>query len=200
MPTAKREPQLRAANGRFAPRAANGGSAARETRSIAEATTLARDKGVLQVRRQRRGSWDEETRETFLATLAATANVLKSCRAVSMTPPGAYQLRKRDPVFRAGWSAALREAYQQLELTLLDRSINGHERPVFYGGAIVGKIQHYSDGLAIKMLAHHRLIGGSGERIAPSAEALAEAQARVLARFDADRLTRMRDAAPGGSD
>jgi len=159
----------------------------------AEGMVIGADKGGPQIRRKMPGCWDQAKRDAFLDTLAATANVLEACRAVDMVPAGAYQLRKRDPEFRAQWKAALTEAYQQLELTLLDRSINGHERPVFYGGEMVGKIQHYPDGLAIKLLAHHRAIGRTIDSTGPSPEALAEAQARVLARFDAARLIEARD-------
>ncbi len=161
---------------------------AAERTVVADGMELGRDKGVLQVRRQKPGSWDNKRRETFLATLAATANVLESCRAAGMTAPGVYQLRKRDPEFRAQWSAALREAYQQLELTLLDRSINGRERPVYYAGQMIGAIHHYPDRLAMNLLMHHRAAGASGDQTATSPEMLAEAQTRVLARFDAKRL------------
>lgn len=154
----------------------------------AEGMTIAADKGSLQVRRKKIGCWDNARRELFLDTLAATANVLEACRVVQMTPTGAYQLRLRDPEFRAQWKAALKEAYQQLELTLLDRSINGRERPVFYAGELVGKIHDYPDGLAMKLLAHHRAVGRTIDSTGPSAEAVAEAQARVLARFDAAKL------------
>lgn len=170
------------------PRDAQGRWIPRERTAVPDGMELARDKGVLQVRRQKPGSWDDKKRETFLATLAVTANVLESCRAVDMTAPGAYQLRKRDPEFRAQWSAALREAYQQLELTLLDRSINGRERPVYYAGQVIGAIHHYPDRLAMNLLMHHRTLGASTDRVAVSPEALAEAQTRVTARFDAKRL------------
>ncbi len=160
---------------------------------LPEGMVIGADKGGPQIRRKTPGCWDHAKREAFLDMLAATANVLEACRAVDMVPAGAYQLRKREPEFRAQWKAALTEAYQQLELTLLDRSINGHERPVFYGGEMVGKIQHYPDGLAIKLLAHHRAVGRTIDSVGPSPEALAEAQARVLARFDAARLIEARD-------
>jgi hypothetical protein len=161
--------------------------------AVPDGMELARDKGVLQVRRQKAGSWDEKKRETFLATLAATANVLESCRAVDMTPAGVYQLRKRDPEFRAQWQTALREAYQQLELTLLDRSINGRERPVYYAGEVIGAIHHYPDRLAMNLLMHHRAAGAPADRAGPTPEMLAEAQARVVARFAAKQPIERQD-------
>ena len=175
------------------PRDMQGRFIPRERTVVPDGWELARDKGVLQVRRQKPGSWDEKKRQTFLSTLAVTANVLESCRAVGMTAPGVYQLRKRDPEFRAQWSAALREAYQQLELTLLDRSINGRERPVYYAGQVIGAIHHYPDRLAMNLLMHHRGAGTSGERATLSPEMLAEAQARVVARFDAKQLIETQD-------
>lgn len=175
------------------PRDTHGRFIPRERTVVPDGWELARDKGVLQVRRQKPGSWDEKKRQTFLSTLAVTANVLESCRAVGMTGPGVYQLRKRDPQFRAQWLAALREAYQQLELTLLDRSINGRERPVYYAGQVIGAIHHYPDRLAMNLLMHHRVAGTSVERAALSPEMLAEAQARVVARFDAKQLIETQD-------
>jgi hypothetical protein len=114
---------------------------------------------------RRRERWTIERQTRFLTELAATANVSASARAAGMSEACVYRLRQRSPEFREAWSLALREGYEKLELMLLDRALNGVEKPVWYGGKQVGSITEYSDRLALTLIAAHRasVRGGSAE-------------------------------------
>lgn len=69
--------------------------------------------------------WTKARQRDFLEHLATTMNVRASARAVGMGEQGAYRLRARDEAFRAGWSEAIAEAYERLELQMLRRAIGG---------------------------------------------------------------------------
>lgn len=73
-------------------------------------------------REPREYEWTEEKRDTFLAMLAATAHVGKSCRAAGRTPSGLYRLRLRDPTFAERWDAALDMGLAQLKAMLIRRA------------------------------------------------------------------------------
>lgn len=91
---------------------------------------LAANKGVATARRAAAGGrataargWTKAKRREFLEHLAATMNVRGSARAVGVSEQSAYRLRARDEAFRAGWRAAIAEAYERLELEMLRSAI-----------------------------------------------------------------------------
>jgi hypothetical protein len=102
------------------------------------------------------GGWDEAKQAAFLEHLALTANVSASARAVGQCERGVYKLRQRSSGFRAAWAAALREGYAKLELMLLDRAMNGTEKPVFHSGVKIDVMREYPDATALRLLAAHR--------------------------------------------
>lgn len=132
---------------------------------------------------QRHDGWTPNRRALFLQALADTCNVTMACHAAGMSSGAIYPLRKRDPAFRAQWTDALREGYSRLEAALLDRAINGIERPVMYGGKQVASVQHYSDAWGMKMLAHHRVVAASTDPGSISPDVAAEARAKIEARI-----------------
>lgn len=109
-----------------------------------------------QSRREREGSWTAVKRAEVCAKLAETCNVRASCRAVGMSEPGFYKLRRRDAAFRAECDRAIAEAYFEIELLMLQRQKVGVKRPVFHGGKKVGTVTHYSDAVALALLRAHR--------------------------------------------
>lgn len=117
-------------------------------------------------RKIKRESWTADKKRTFLAKLAATANVSASIRAIRMSESAVYRLRQRSPEFRAEWQAALREGYARLELMVLERAMNGTQKPVFHAGQQIGSVTEYSDRLALTLLTAHRdaVIGGAAAR------------------------------------
>lgn len=112
--------------------------------------------GRAQLQKPRARRWTRTLRARFLETLAATANVSASARAVGMCPQGAYKLRARDAAFAQAWQAALAQGYERLELMLLERALHGTDKEVWYRGEKVGTMRSYSDSLALSLLRAHR--------------------------------------------
>jgi hypothetical protein len=71
--------------------------------------------------------WTAENKITFLRELSACGIVAEACRAVSMSPRAAYNLRTRSDgvAFRYAWDAALLLARDYVADQLLDRALNG---------------------------------------------------------------------------
>jgi hypothetical protein len=113
--------------------------------------------GRAQIRAVRSDGWTEQRRETFLETLAVTCNVTASIRAAGMKgTSSAWALRKRDAGFAEAWDEAIGIAYERLELVMLERAINGTEKPIVRGGEEVATMKQYSDGVGIRLLQAHR--------------------------------------------
>jgi hypothetical protein len=107
-------------------------------------------------RKPKRVRWSAKREATFLETLAQTANVAASARAAGLSDSSVYRHRQTSDAFRAKWAVALAEGFERLETMMLDRALNGTEKPVWYGGKRVGTITEYSDRTALALLAHHR--------------------------------------------
>ena len=137
-----------------------------------------------------RESWTAEKKATFLATLAATCNVSAAVRSISLSESSVYRLRRKSPEFRAEWQVALREGYARLELAMLERAINGTEKPVFHLGKEVGRVREYPDRTAMTLLTAHRgSVMGETDELKPSRpeevrqrilDKLAEMNARLI--------------------
>jgi hypothetical protein len=135
----------------------------------------------------KRENWTAEMKRTFLANLAATANVQASIRAIGMSESAVYRLRQRSPEFRADWMAALREGYARLELMVLERAMNGTQKPIMHAGQIIGQVTEYSDRLALTLLtAHREAVMGEGAAKKVSASEPEEVRRRIL-----DKLAEM---------
>lgn len=94
----------------------------------------------------------------FLAHLALTGNVGKSCEAVGIDRGVPNRYRAQDSEFSADWEEALDAAADRLEAEALRRAHDGVDEPVFgsLGGSSgtgqVGVIRKYSDTLLIFLL------------------------------------------------
>lgn len=109
-----------------------------------------------QVRSERHDGWTEERRAIFLETLAATGNVTAAVEAVGMKESSVRALRKRDAGFGAAWDEAVMIAYERLELVMLERAINGTDRPIVRSDREVAVMKQYSDAVGIRLLQAHR--------------------------------------------
>lgn len=105
---------------------------------------------------RRRNTWTAKTRDRFLEALAELGQVRAAARVAGVSPQSAYRLRRRSPEFAVAWQEAMDQALDALEETLLDRAINGVEKPVFYGGKSCGSVRQYSDALAMFLLRARR--------------------------------------------
>jgi hypothetical protein len=100
--------------------------------------------------------WSARRETIFLQTLAQTAKVAAAIRASKLSESNVYRHRQRSEAFRAKWAAALAEGFERLETMMLDRALNGVEKPIWYGGKQVGTMTEYSDRTALALLAQHR--------------------------------------------
>lgn len=77
--------------------------------------------------RPRSNGWTLAKQAEFLQALAETASTSEAALRVRMTPQAAHWLRRQPAAeeFRAGWDAALAEAWQSVEASVLERVLNG---------------------------------------------------------------------------
>lgn len=153
----------------------------------------AHSKPRMQVRKVRVDGWTAAKKEKFIAVLAETANVSMAIKAVGMSVPTTYRLRKTSPAFAKAWAEALEIGVAQLEMMVLDKALNGEEKPIYYGGKVIGTAPAYSERLAIFLLkAHKPEVYGTAPLTArfrkePTPEPVVdaeEARARMLALLD----------------
>lgn len=109
-----------------------------------------------QLRKSTKRNWTRARAEKFLTVLGETCNVSEACRQSGVSMTAAYRRRKTDASFRAGWREKLGEAYQRLELVLLDRAFNGTEKIVKRRDGSEERMLEYSNQLGLTLLKMHR--------------------------------------------
>jgi hypothetical protein len=73
----------------------------------------------LQKRKLPAHAWSVKQERAFLDMLAATCNVVRSCKHAKVDPRSAYRRRREYPVFASAWRAAILTGYDRLEEQLL---------------------------------------------------------------------------------
>ncbi|MGN6058019.1 MAG: hypothetical protein ACTHOI_05490 [Sphingomicrobium sp.] len=132
-----------------------------------------------QMRKASERSWTRAKQDAFLSALAETCNIARSCEAAGVSPSTIRRKRKSDAAFRAGFVDAVGNAYDRLELVLLERFFNGTEKVVTRKDGSEERMREYSNQLGLALLKMHRDTASeaSGE-MAP--EDVEELRARVL--------------------
>ena len=97
--------------------------------------------------------WTPERKTRFLDHLAHKGNVRAACKSVGLSREAAYRLRRRDPMFARGWSAAMVLARASSEEVLADRAIDGVEEEIYYRGELIGTRRRYDARLLLAHLA-----------------------------------------------
>ena len=92
-----------------------------------------------EVRHGRHDGWTPERKRLFHETLAGGGVVSDAARAAGMSAQSAYNLRHRDPLFDAGWDAALLLARRRLADDLYARAVNGCVEQIHKDGVIVAE-------------------------------------------------------------
>jgi hypothetical protein len=123
----------------------------------------------------RHDGWSGEKMAKFCETLAETAVVADACDEVGMHVSGAYALRRRNPVFAAGWDAALTIARERLADTLLARAMEGNTELIYRDGEIVGRRDVLDNRLGLAILRRLDRLAETGRatvaaRVEPAAE------------------------------
>ncbi len=116
----------------------------------------------------RHDGWTPQRQIAFIEALADTGSVAAACKAVDMSQPGAYYLRRQPGAeeFRAAWNKALDLGVQRIEDVAMDRALNGVEEPLYSYGALIGTRTRYNDRLLMFMLrnrAPHRFADGGSK-------------------------------------
>jgi hypothetical protein len=103
---------------------------------------------------QRHDGWTPERQRGFIEALADTGSVEAACKAVDMSQPGAYHLRRQPGAasFRKAWEAALQLGVQRVEDVVMDRALNGVEEPLYSYGKLIGTRRRYNDRLLMFIL------------------------------------------------
>lgn len=102
----------------------------------------------------RHDGWTPERQRAFIEALADTGSVKAACKAVDMSQPGAYYLRRQEGAgeFRAAWDAALDCGVRRVEDVVMDRALNGVEEPLYSYGKLIGTRRRYNDRLLMFIL------------------------------------------------
>jgi predicted AAA+ superfamily ATPase len=153
------------------------GVADRETNK--ELVAVAGPRGKPQMQQTSRRSWTKEKEQQFLAVLGETCNVTRACEAVGMSGPGAYKRRRKNAAFRAAWIETVANAYQRLELVLLDRTFNGTEKVIQRHDGTEDRMREYPNRIGLSLLKMHRDAVAEAETEAP-AEDVDEVRERVI--------------------
>jgi hypothetical protein len=105
-----------------------------------------------ETRHYRHDGWTPAARASFLDMLAKSGVVTDACREVQRSSQAAYALRNRDPLFAAGWEAALSMARARLADDLFHRAVNGTVDQVWKDGEVVAERHRHDNRLSIAVL------------------------------------------------
>ena len=106
-----------------------------------------------------RGSrrWTPRTEAIFFRELGTVCNVAAALRAAGLGSDrrDAYERRKTNAAFRAGWEAAIDQSYAMLELEMLGRARSGGDRAA-PADAAEARLRDIPNGLALQLLKLHQ--------------------------------------------
>lgn len=138
-----------------------------------------------QLREASKKDFVKARREAFLDALAQSCNVRLAARTVGVCTSVVYKWRRKDAGFRAAWRAALAEAYQGLELVLLERAIKGEVKVVKRAGGSE-RLREYPNALALQLLRLHKdSIAADEAAEAHDPDAIDEVRRRIMRKLDA---------------
>ncbi|MEY4160570.1 MAG: hypothetical protein RLZZ136_1191 [Pseudomonadota bacterium] len=109
-------------------------------------------------RAPRRNSITPDRQRAFIAALAATGIVTQAARSIGASLEALYKLRNLPGAhgFAAAWEAAIDRGVARLEDSVLERAIQGEERPVCRNGEVVATYTRYDTHLALFLLRQRR--------------------------------------------
>jgi len=144
-----------------------------------------------ETRHYRHDGWTPAARAAFLETLARSGVVTDACKEVHRSSQAAYSLRNRDPLFAAGWDAALSMARARLADELFHRSVHGTVDQIWKDGEVVAERHRHDNRLSIAVLNRLDARCDRAERIAAPALRVAAKWEDYLAALAEDRTEEM---------
>ena len=109
-----------------------------------------------QLKKRAKRDWSKAKATRFLTVLGETCNVSEACRRSKVPMTVAYRRRKMDASFRADWVHTIGEAYQRLELVLLQRAFEGTEKVIRRRDGSEERMREYPNHIALQLLKMHR--------------------------------------------
>ena len=106
--------------------------------------------------RKKKSGWTAAKKQRFLDELGATCNIAASLRKVRMGDSGLRKLMRRSAAFRAQMEEVRSEAFARLELTMLERMMNGTVKTVTRADGSVDKTHEYPNAIALQLLRLHK--------------------------------------------
>jgi hypothetical protein len=133
--------------------------------------------------RSRRDGWTPDRQRRFIEALANCGGVGEAAARAGMTKQSAYKLRRHPAAadFRAGWDAALGDAWRRIEETALERAIGGETETYDRDGIQITRHRPCAPQLLINMLDR-------AERARKAARASADREAATVM---AERMRRL---------
>ena len=144
-----------------------------------------------ETRHYRHDGWTPAARAAFLEMLAKSGVVTDACREVQRSSQAAYALRNRDPLFAAGWDAALTMARARLADELFHRAVHGTVDQVWKDGEVVAERHHHDNRLSMAVLNRLDARSDRAERFAAPALRVAANWEAYLAALADDRTADM---------
>jgi hypothetical protein len=131
----------------------------------------------------RANAFDRTKQERFLAELAATCNITLAAKRAKVSTSTVDRHRKSNAAFRAGWAEAIRQAYRNLELMMLERAMNGTVKTVTKADGSVDRTHEYPNAIALTLLRLHKDAAVEAEAEVDEEDA-DEIRARLARRID----------------
>lgn len=144
-----------------------------------------------ETRHYRHDGWTPAARAAFLDMLAKSGVVTDACREVQRSSQAAYALRNRDPLFAAGWDAALSMARARLADDLFHRAVHGTVDQIWKDGEVVAERHRHDNRLSIAVLNRLDARCDRAERFAAPALRVAASWEDYLAAISEDRIADM---------
>lgn len=91
----------------------------------------------------------------FFRLFAATGSVSFAADRTGLSRSVLYRRKRNDPAFAKRWAEAQELGVSKVRDEVFRRAVVGIKRPVFYGGAKVGKVKHYDNRLLWSLLRSH---------------------------------------------
>lgn len=107
-----------------------------EKRGFDEGVVRRGPNGRFQVRKGGPGWEDPANQDAFLLTLSLTCNVTRAAAGVGLASRGAYDLRRRDTVFRERWQMALCDGVEFVRMRLIEGAMIEATVPVADDGEL----------------------------------------------------------------
>jgi hypothetical protein len=91
----------------------------------------------------------------FFRLFAASGSVAFAADRTGLSRSVLYRRKRNDPAFAKRWSEAQELGVSKVRDEVFRRAVVGIKRPVFYGGARIGKVKHYDNRLLWSLLRSH---------------------------------------------